>query len=248
MNPGWREQDYAYPVYVDVSMCSAAGALYPAAYQRIAVETIGRHLEAIEIDTPRISAQYGVAWVLLSMSVALMRPIRIKDRLTLRTWHTRYAPPTYRREIAFYDEENTLVAVGATFSSLLDVRTHRLCMDRSILSRFDLPGGEELLHAEKRFSERADFAEVERRTVRPSWIDGLGHVNNERYGEFAYDALTAEERGSIGALKRLDVWFKTELTEGAEFAMERAETKDAVILRGVIQPEGRESFLMKLTF
>ena len=90
--------------------------------------------------------------------------------------------------------------------------------------------------------------EVERRAVRPSWIDGLGHVNNERYGEFVYDALNAEERSRLSALKRLDIWFKTELTEGESFAMERAETGEAVILRGIIQPAGRESFLMKLTF
>lgn len=248
MNPEWNEKEHAYPVYVDVSMCNAAGALYPAAYQRIAVETIGRHLENMKIDTPRIAEQYGVAWVLLSMSIELMRPLHIQDRLTIRTWHTSCALPTFRREIAFYDAADTLVAVGATFSSLLEVKTHRLCMNRAVLALFDLPGGEELLRAEKRFSEHAAFTEVERRAVRPSWIDGLGHVNNERYGEFVYDALTAEERSRLSALKRLDIWFKTELTEGESFAMERAETGEAVILRGIIQPAGRESFLMKLTF
>ena len=180
MNPEWNEKEHAYPVYVDVSMCNAAGALYPAAYQRIAVETIGRHLENMKIDTPRIAEQYGVAWVLLSMSIELMRPLHIQDRLTIRTWHTSCALPTFRREIAFYDAADTLVAVGATFSSLLEVKTHRLCMNRAVLARFDLPGGEELLRAEKRFSEHAAFTEVERRAVRPSWIDGLGHVNTER--------------------------------------------------------------------
>mgnify|MGYP001534803122 FL=1 len=49
MNPEWNEKEHAYPVYVDVSMCNAAGALYPAAYQRIAVETIGRHFENMKI-------------------------------------------------------------------------------------------------------------------------------------------------------------------------------------------------------
>ena len=147
MNPEWNEKEHAYPVYVDVSMCNAAGALYPAAYQRIAVETIGRHLENMKIDTPRIAEQYGVAWVLLSMSIELMRPLHIQDRLTIRTWHTSCALPTFRREIAFYDAADTLVAVGATFSSLLEVKTHRLCMNRAVLARFDLPGGEELLRA-----------------------------------------------------------------------------------------------------
>lgn len=243
-----EEKAFSYPIYVDVSMCNPEGALYPAAYQRIVIETIGKHLENIALDSVRIAKQYGVAWVLHSMSLALARPIRLYDKLSIRTWHTNAAFPVFRREAIICDAQGETVAVGATFSSLLDVKTHRLCMNREILARFALADGETLLDAEKRFTERVAFAEVERRRVRPSWIDGLGHVNNERYGEFAFDALSAQERQRIGALKRLDIWFKAELREGTEFSMERGELENAVLLRGVMQPENRESFLVKLTY
>lgn len=146
------------------------------------------------------------------------------------------------------DEAGETAAVGATFSALIDMNTHRLMMDKTFLSRFDLAEGEKLLAADKRFQERYEYAAVEERLVRPSFIDGLGHVNNERYGEFVYDALTKEERSSIGSLKRMDIYFKAELTEGERFCMERAENGNAVILRGVHAADGREAFIVKLTF
>lgn len=248
MNGTVNERELSYPIYIDLSMCNARGALYPTAYQRIIIETIGLHLEKIGLDSPRLTKAYGVAWVLLSMSVALRRPIRVDDKLTMKTWSTHFALPVCRREIAIYDEAGETVAVGAAFSSLLDMKTHRICMDKEMLGRFALPEGEALIESDRRFTERLPFTLVEERPVRPSWIDGLGHVNNERYGEFVYDALTPAERQNIGALTRLDVWFRTELAEGETFTVERAESGSAVVVRGMIQPAQRESFIMKLTF
>ncbi|MBE5785205.1 MAG: hypothetical protein E7330_05335 [Clostridiales bacterium] len=239
---------FTYPLYVDISMCSAEGTITPTGYQRMAVETIGKHLENIEIDSPCIATRLGVVWVLLSMSIELKRPIRVGERLTMQTWHTDSKPPAYRRDFAIFDAAGERAAVGATFSSLIDVNTRRLSMDKNILAGFDLAEGEKLLHADKRFAEHHEYAAVEERFVRPSFIDGLGHVNNERYGEFVYDALTKEERSNIGSLKRMDVFFKAELTEGECFRMERAENGNAVIMRGIHATDGREAFIMKLTF
>ncbi len=243
-----NELQFAYPLYVDVSMCSSDGTITPTGYQRMVVETIGRHLENIGIDSARLVPQLGVAWVLLSMSIELKRPIRAGERLTMKTWHTDSKPPAYRRDYVIFGEDGERAATGATFSSLIDVNTHRLSMDKTILSRFDLVEGETLLSADKRFAERHEYTGVEERLVRPSFIDGLGHVNNARYGEFVYDALTKEERAGIGSLKRMDVFFKAELTEGERFRMERAEKDGAVILRGVHAADGRDAFIMKLTF
>lgn len=242
------ELSFSYPVYVDVSMCSPDGAITPAGYQRMVVETIGKHLENMEIDSPRIGPVLGVVWVLLSMSIELLRPIRAGERLALKTWHSDSKPPAYRRDFAIFDAAGERVAAGATFSSLIDTNTHRLSMDKTILSRFALAEGEKLLQADKRFAERHAYALVEERLVRPSFIDGLGHVNNERYGEFVYDALTGQERAGIGMLKRMDVYFKAELREGERFMVERAEKDGAVILRGIHADDGREAFIMKLTF
>ena len=243
-----NELQFTYPLYVDVSMCSTDGAITPTGYQRMVVETIGKHLENIELDSTRLVPEFGVAWVLLSMSIELKRTVRVGEKITMKTWHSDSKAPAYRRDFMILDETGETAAVGATFSALIDMNTHRLMMDKTFLSRFDLAEGEKLLAADKRFQERYEYAAVEERLVRPSFIDGLGHVNNERYGEFVYDALTKEERSNIGSLKRMDIYFKAELTEGERFRMERAENGNAVILRGVHAADGREAFIVKLTF
>ncbi|MBR5520216.1 MAG: hypothetical protein IKU55_05815, partial [Clostridia bacterium] len=151
------------------------------------------------------------------------------------------------RDFRIFDENGDDAVVGATFSSLLDVKKHRLCMDRALLANFRDISGEVLLEAEHRLRESFEFVPQETRKVRASWLDGLGHVNNMRYAELAYDALLPTEREKIDAFRRMDVYFLRELTEDAVFTVEKAATDDAIVLRGVIDADGKPSFLVKLT-
>ncbi len=244
-NP-YSERERRYVLPTDVSMYNMRGAFYPAAIQRMAVGMIENHLEKLGMDAPRLVREYGVSWVLLSFSAELRRPLRPAEAYTARTWHTRAKPPIFRRDFVICDAAEQVTAVGATFSTLLDVKKRRICTDRALLGRFCLPDGEELLDADHRFSADAAFREVERRHVRPSWLDGVGHVNNLRYAELAYDALDEGERLRVDALRRMDVWFRTELTEGTEFSMEKAAEGEALLLRGVIQPSGQPAFVVRL--
>lgn len=244
-NP-YSERERRYALQTDVSMYNARGAFYPAAIQRMAVRMIENHLEKLGMDAPRLVREYGVSWVLLSFSAELRQSLSPTEAYTARTWHTYAKPPIFRRDFVISDAAEQVAAVGATFSTLLDVKTRRICTDRALLSRFCLPDGEALLEADHRFSAAAAFGEVERRRVRPSWLDGVGHVNNLRYAELAYDALDEGERRRADGLRRMDVWFRTELTEGTEFSMEKAAESEALLLRGVIQPAGKPAFVVRL--
>lgn len=243
-----QEQELVYSVPVDVAMYDGHGAFFPSAYQQMVTGVIQKHLEAIEMDVPRLMKKYGVSWVLLSLSLELKRPFRRTEQLTARTWHTSGHLPIYRREIAFYDDQQEIVAVGTTFSTILDLKTRRICSDRELMEQFQMPEGETLLKASSRFSSKAEFTEVEHRIARSSWQDGLGHVNNARYGELVYDALTPSEQLALRELKRLDVWFLAELKPGDEVSVQRAEKEGSIVIKGEILPEGKPSFAMKLTF
>lgn len=243
-----NERQYTYPVTIDATMYNERGAIYPAAWQHLITCMMEQHLENIKMDVPHLIRRFNVAWALLEMSVEFRRSVRPTDRLDCLTWHSQSPLPLYRREFLIRDHQEETVAVGTTFSTLLDLNHRRICTDRSILSQFVLPDGEILLDADSRFSCDAVFSEAERRRVRPSWIDGLGHVNNARYGEFVYDILSDDERERIGALKRLDIWFFAELKSGDAFSMQRAVQHNAVLARGVLMPEEKPSFVMKLTF
>lgn len=236
-----------YPEQIEVSMYDGEGAFFPAAYQKLVTRVMEKHLETIGMDVPLLMRTYGVSWVLLSLSLELKRPLRPNEQLCARTWHTSHVLPIYRREIALYGDTGEAAAVGTTFSTVFDLKTRRICTDRSVLKHFEMPDGEVLLEAGSRFSSAADFVEVEQRTVRPSWQDGLGHVNNARYGEVVYDALDDSQRLALRQLKRLDVWFMAEMTPGMRFSVQKACIENGVIVKGVLE-KGKTSFAMRLAF
>ncbi len=243
-----NEKSYVYPEQIEVAMYDGNGAFFPAAYLKMVTRVVEKHLEAIELDVPRLMKQYGVSWVLLSLSLEVRRPFLPTEHLTARTWAAGQHGPIYRREIAIYDEKEQPVAVATTFSTVFDLSTRHICTDRQTLSNICLPLGEKLLEASSRFTATPLFTEVERRTARPSWQDGLGHVNNGRYGEIVYDALSEDERRALSGLKRLDIWFLAEMRPGQAFSVHKAVEDGCVTVKGELLPEGKPSFVMQLTF
>ena len=90
---------------------------------------------------------------------------------------------------------------------------------------------------------------IERRRVRPSMTDGVGHVNNTKYGDFVYDAMTDEERGKLLDIRRIDVWFNYELREGDEFEIFKSvEDNGTLCFTGKRVGESKSSFDMKISF
>lgn len=241
------EKSFVYPQQIEVAMYDGAGAFFPAAYQKLVTRTSEKHLENIELDVPRLMRRYGVSWVLLSLSLELRRPLRPTEQLVGRTWASGVHLPVFRREVALYDADDVPVAVGTTFSTMLDLSTRHICTDRGILESISVPQGEQLLQASSRFTAHPAFSEVEVRTARPSWQDGLGHVNNGRYGEIVYDALTPEERARLRALKRLDIWFMAEMRPGQSVSVQKATEQNTVTVQGVLE-DGKPSFVMQLQF
>ena len=58
---------------------------------------------------------------------------------------------------------------------------------------------------------------MDQRKVYNSHMDSLGHVNNICYGKFAYDALSETECMNMHNLKRIDLYFRSELKTIAYF-------------------------------
>ena len=244
-----NETDFTYSVPIDFDMYDGSGALFPSAYQKMTSRVVEAHLPRVELDMPSLIKKHGVTWVLLALSVELRRPLSADDTLTARTWHAGSRGATFRRDICLQDAAGETAAVAATFSTVMDLASRRICMDRSILSRIDLPAGETLLEASAKFRDKAEYTEIEKRIARPSWQDGNGHVHNVRYGEFVYDALDAEQRAALKGLRRMDIWFLSELLPGQEFSVQKAEPEDgSVLVKGVLPQEEKASFAMKLSF
>jgi acyl-ACP thioesterase len=244
------EKQFSYPLKLGIAMFNGDGALKPDAYQALYMQAVEPHLMNIEMDEARIMRDFGVAWVLVSMAVEIRRSVRADDKLTARTWNTTEKTRLlFRRDVVVTDAQGETVFTVATFSALLDLNARRVCTDRELIAKFALPAGEKLMEASDRLRIKTPTdAPVEVLRVRPSWIDGVGHVNNFRYGEMAYDALTDRQRSAMGDLTRMELFFVSETHLGDEIALHRIEEGGSAIVTATVAGETRPAFTAKLTF
>ena len=243
------EKQFSYPLKSGIAMFNEHGFLKPSGYQELYMQGVEPHLKNIEMDEPRLIREFGAAWVLIAMTVEPRRPIRPDDSLTMRTWNSTDRRLLFRREFELLDAAGEQVLVGESFSTLLMLETRRVCMDRELLERFRLPAGERLLEAPDRIRLKTPETEpVEHITARPSWTDGVGHVNNFRYGEMTYDALTDAQRGQMEKLRRMELFFNAETHAGDALALYRLEDDEAVTVAVCQEGEPRPAFAARLLF
>ncbi len=240
-----EESMQQYPLQVDVSMYNPNGIFYPASIQRMAFSMISSHLKHLQMDNSKLTRQYGISWVMLSFSAEICRPLSLTETFEGRTWHVFAKPPICRRDFLISDSKGPVVK-GATYSTMVHIETRRICTDRALLRKMELENGDPILQATHRAPALpVDSTDAGQRTVFPSWIDGVGHVNNLRYPEMAYDTLTREERLKVDCFRRMDVWFQHELTEGANCRLRKASAPDSILVCGQM-PTGQPSFTMRL--
>ena len=244
------EKQFSYPLELGIAMFNGEGALKPDAYQALYMQAVEPHLANIEMDEARLIREFGVAWVLVSMAVEIRRSVRADDRLTAQTWNTTEKTRLlFRREMIVRDAAGETVFTAATFSALLDLNARRVCTDRELIAAFALPAGETLMEASDRLRIKTpEDAPVETLRVRPSWIDGVGHVNNFRYGEMAYDALSDEQRAAIGTLKRMELYFVSETHAEDEINLYRIDEADSAVVTATVAGGKRPAFTAKLVF
>lgn len=245
-----NELNLKHNINVDISMYNANGHFTISAYQRMIMGMIEEHLDELKLGEKFLMENHGISWVLLSTSIELRRHIKPTEKLIGTTWHAGGRVPSFRRDFNFKDESEEVVAVGATVSTLFETEARKICLNKEKLAVVDLESHEPVLEGlERRLKINSPAVVVETRKVRPSMTDGVGHVNNTRYGDFVYDAMTDSERVRLGDLKRIDVWFNYELLAGDEFEIIKScENDDIICFSGRKLGADKNSFDVKLTF
>ena len=244
------ELEKTYHFRVDTGAQNENHVLTLSALQRIIVTVSEEHLKNIGLDVPTLMKNFGVSWILLSMSVEIKSPMVAGELLSVRTWHTNKKGLYYSRDIEICHEDGSLAAVAATFSSIFDMESRRLCKNPEVLKAVEELGeGKELFPAENRLRiDPEELAPVMSQKVMPSWIDALGHVNNLRYGDFITDALPEETRAKLGSLSRYEVGFTGELRLGDSVELRLFENGNTVLAAGIRSTDGKPAFLSKLVF
>ena len=228
------EKEMAYRALVDTSMLNDRRDLQLSGLLRIMETTLEEHLLDIEMDNPRLIARDGTSWMYLSLTAEVQSGVEPGELLTMRTWFSGRRGPIYRRELEFCHADGRRAVAACCFSALIDLKARRIIRDLEYLNRFSLPACEPILDAESRFVSRpADYREAGRRQVRPSWLDGLRHVNNARYGDMIYDVLSGEAPSPEGKLRRLELYFTEELRCGEEVILLRQDGPECCSVLGM---------------
>lgn len=245
-----KEIEIKHNINIDISMYNDNGDFVLSAYQRMIINMIENHLDVLNIGEKDLMDKYGISWVLLSTSIELKRPLHPNDKLIGITWHAGGRLPSFRRDFVFSDLSGEIVATGSTVSVWFDNLTRKLCLDRAKLSVINLQPHPPIQDAiVRKISVPDDALLIENRKVRPSMTDGIGHVNNTKYGDYVYDAMSPLERYRLGKLKRIDTLFNYELREGDIFGVYKSsDNENDVCYHGIRLNDTKSAFDMKLTF
>lgn len=233
-----EEIEYSYQVAVDGCDLNEHDLLKPYGYQRLFGLVAEDHSKKMGFGFD-VTTKYNLGWVLVSIAVEIERPVKGSIKLSARTWHSGRRGPFFRRECVFEDESGVLFK-GCTHSVLLDLSERKIFTGQDVPFLTLSPEKTLLIEAVPVYKAGADFKEVENRRIYNSHIDFLGHVNNLRYAEFAYDALDEGEKERYPQLKRMEVFFRSEMKLGDEFTVHKAAEESEVIVKGTAR--GADSF------
>ena len=237
-----------YPYEVEVCVLNKEGLLTPMGYQRAIITATEKELRRIGLSVPEMITRFNVTWILLSLSVEIYKPIKEGSVINISTWHTHKKGIIFRREFQITNEQNEVVAVACSFSSLIDLNKRRICMDRTVYDQLNLPEGEELFTAQSKAVINGEFEFSEEIAVRPSWIDSFNHVNNFRYGELAFDNLPEEYYLKIANISRFEIFFIGELRLGESVKISRKQIENGIEIKGEHSSDSRSAFFAKMLF
>lgn len=243
----YAEKDCVYELVATASYLNQHGQFKPYAYQILFEQMAERHLFNLNLNVDE-TMKYGLAWALISMSVEVVTPIEQSMVLYANTWFSQRKGPYFRRELLFKDASGTVMFRGSTHSVLLDMEKRSVFRKKEVPFQMHEPTSMFLLDASPGFKMESDLSPVMDRTVQSSQIDCLGHVNNCRYGEFAYDLFQSEEQDQLRNLKRMDIHFLSELRAEDHFTMRKGREGNSIFFQGYNNTKDDVSFNIAMHF
>lgn len=242
-----NEKDFEYIMGSEVSGLNENNLLKPYAYLQLFSALAEKHLNKIDLNVDT-TMKHNLAWVLMTMHFEIAKPVKGTMKMVATTWYSARKGPYFRRELVFRDGKGELLFHGSTFSVLLDLEKRSVYRKKELPFEINDPIEEFTIEASPAIKSDLTFQKVDARRVCNSHIDGLGHVNNTRYGEFAYDAFSDEERMNLNHIKRMDISFLSELRNKDHFSVWKAGDGSRILIKGHNDSKDAASFEMAFEF
>ncbi len=241
------ERDCIFKVRSDITCINEHHVMKPQGYQLAFAQLVEADLCEFKIDFPDVF-KYGLGWVIISFNVEVVKPVTKATWLYGSTWYSQRRGPYFRRDFLFKDENGDIVFQGTTYNILLDIANRKIFRQVDTPFYLDPPHPEFRAEGSPAFREKFEYTDILTRKVYGSDIDSLGHVNNTRYGAFAYDVMTEEERKRLEKLRRMELYFEAELTEGDDYLMQKTYNNDDLLIRCMNLNKKAPAFDMVLKF
>lgn len=241
------ETNFIYELETEFEDLNGDLLLKPHGYQKLCAQLGDIHLNKIDMNVDT-TMKNNLAWVLTSIAIEIIKPVEGNITLNGKTWYSGRRGPLFRREYVFTDENDEVLFKAASFSILLDMDKRSIYRKKELPFYMGDPIKEYAIDAKHNKKIDLEFTKLDERKAYNSLIDPLGHVNNCRYGEFAYDAFDDLEVENLDKVKRMDIYFRSEIRKDDIFSILKYKDKNTIAIRGKNNTKEDTSFDFIFTF
>lgn len=233
---------YEQSFTVDSREVDLTGRARPSAVLGYLQEAATMAALSLGLSGPEALEKYHARWLLARAFYRLDRPLGWNDTFTVRTWHRggRLAS-SYRDFDLLLDGARAGEAV--TLWVLADADTGKLLPLEGMAEYQGTDGGELCkkltLH---KLRLPAALPEREERRLRYSDTDANGHVNNNRYADFACDALGMEKRLPGHFVRTCQISYLNQCLAGERLTLEAGAGEGGVLFARGLGPAGDGRF------
>jgi len=202
--------------------------LRPSSVLDMFQDIAGRHANALGVGISPLMEK-NLVWVIVKMRFRMLKSCRMYDSVRVRTWPLPPERIGYRREYLITDNSGETVAEGSSEWVLMDITNRKIvapgniyplsdyCMDTAFPERFP--------------RLRSFEPNMEPHVFMPLWsdFDMNGHVNNTKYANYVFDALTP---GADEVFRSLSIEYHREVLPGEELHILLRKEDGSILARG----------------
>jgi len=169
------------------------GVASPTIILTLLEETAAEHCYAINHNLYQLAAQ-NIGWVLISGAMQMIRYPNYKEKITIRTWLSKYTTIKGFRENIIYDKQNKIIGRAKGLWIFFDIKRRRpIQIFDDIKKKWSFCNKESLdynISNKIKAIENSDY-ELEFKINRYD-TDMIKHVNNIRYLQWVIESIPNE--------------------------------------------------------
>ncbi|TVX86788.1 acyl-[acyl-carrier-protein] thioesterase [Paenibacillus agilis] len=181
------------------------------------------HIAALGAPIDEMMQQHGMAWMLTTIDLELIRMPEYGETITLVTWNKGAKGVQWLRDFRVYNAKEETIGQARTVWILVDLNKRRILRASALPYVVEANEEDSVGDIPERVNI-ADDVELEHTytlQVRQSSIDMNGHLNNARFADICLDALTPPELEQ--RLVRFRISYLQEAVLGDEIQIHRAQ-------------------------